>query len=977
MLKIILFLLIISYSIFPFPTKPGYIQKTYTSSDGLAHNIVSSISQDKKGFLWIGTYGGLNRYDGREFKTYNMAGGLIFDAVRSLLVDEDDLVWVGTELGLSIIKEGEVLPFDSYPFLKRLKGRDIRAIKQLGKSEYFIGTTNGLYFIKEGKIKKVKGFKGLNVTSIYILDNSNIIVGTKESGIFILNDKFFPTNYPIDDEVISIEGNKDKKEVLISYKNRGLLLLELSGNKLIKKQHNYKKYIPENNRYLICNSKKYENYLFLSQKKDSFFWEDNHYNRYDTENGNYCFIDREGTTWIGTYGSGILKYFKRKVKSYTLEDGLPDQSIRYIFKDSSGILWLGTQNNVTYYQNNSFKKLSASQGKSIYRARAIIEDSKKRVWFGTGSGLFYKDGVVREIKNRKNESMNIYSLDEFGDSLFLLVGGKNIVRVNLKSLHLEKNVRFERAKEPEVFWKIHRSQDKKNLFLQSSRRVLKFDSESQKFVTFIDTKNIKELNKIQVFSAISEKHYVLGYDKLLIYKNGITTILTKKDGLPDSQMVSIFPLNENEFWIGTSKGLVHLENLKVSSFTMSDGLAGDFCHFNSIFADEENVYVGSSEGLSLLELQNIIKNSLNPNVYFTKILTNKGREITEFNELEFNYDENSLTLHAASLSLISPEKNKYQFKKESEKGKTTFPFSESGEFTFYHLSPGKYRFNILGTNNEGLHSDNTDTIELRIIPAFWQTWYFQGLLIFSILALGYGIYSFRVYRIKKENAKLDALVKKRTKELFEEKEVSEKLLLNILPKNIASRLKDGESNIADSFPSVSVLFADIVGFTKLSQTVSPEELVERLNDLFSRFDSISLKLKVEKIKTIGDCYMAVSGLPERQDNHAELMIEFAIKMVDAINEFNQKFAMNLSIRVGINTGEVVAGVIGKHKFIYDLWGDAVNTASRMESHGNPGKIHVSKSTYEMLKLKYEFESRGEIEVKGKGKMETYFYKGKI
>ncbi len=211
-------------------------------------------------------------------------------------------------------------------------------------------------------------------------------------------------------------------------------------------------------------------------------------------------------------------------------------------------------------------------------------------------------------------------------------------------------------------------------------------------------------------------------------------------------------------------------------------------------------------------------------------------------------------------------------------------------------------------------------------------------------------------------------------ELQSEKDKSESLLLNILPRVIADRLKKGEGKIADHFEIVTVLFADIVGFTKLSQIMSSKELVDKLNEVFSAFDKIAVRLKIEKIKTIGDCYMAVAGIPEKQENHAEIIIKMGIEMLNTLALFNKKYSMNLSIRVGVNSGEVVAGVIGEHKFIYDLWGDAVNTASRMESHGIPGKIHVTRETYELLKNNFEFVSRGYISVKGKGKMETFIVK---
>ncbi|GAB4286089.1 MAG: hypothetical protein Fur0025_18260 [Oscillatoriaceae cyanobacterium] len=205
-----------------------------------------------------------------------------------------------------------------------------------------------------------------------------------------------------------------------------------------------------------------------------------------------------------------------------------------------------------------------------------------------------------------------------------------------------------------------------------------------------------------------------------------------------------------------------------------------------------------------------------------------------------------------------------------------------------------------------------------------------------------------------------------------EQQKSEDLLLNILPKQIAERLKEGQSTIADSFPNVSVLFADIVGFSKLATRVSPTQLVGMMNEVFSAFDYLADYYKLEKIKTIGDAYMVVAGLPVERSDHADAIANIALDMQSSIETINKNSSETFRIRIGINSGPVVAGVIGKKKFLYDLWGDTVNTASRMESHGLPGRIHVTQFTYELLEDKYIFEPRGEIEVKGKGKMSTYF-----
>jgi len=211
----------------------------------------------------------------------------------------------------------------------------------------------------------------------------------------------------------------------------------------------------------------------------------------------------------------------------------------------------------------------------------------------------------------------------------------------------------------------------------------------------------------------------------------------------------------------------------------------------------------------------------------------------------------------------------------------------------------------------------------------------------------------------------------------QEKDTSDNLLLNILPFAIANRLKLGETVIADGFNEATILFADIVNFTELSAAVPPVQLVCMLNTIFSQFDGLADKYGLEKIKTIGDAYMVVGGLPTYYPNHAEAIADMALDMQTVISNFSSDLGEPFKIRIGINTGPVIAGVIGIKKFIYDLWGDAVNIASRMESHGLADHIQVSDSTYEILKNKYNFADRGIIKIKGKGEMQTYFLLSKI
>jgi guanylate cyclase len=209
-----------------------------------------------------------------------------------------------------------------------------------------------------------------------------------------------------------------------------------------------------------------------------------------------------------------------------------------------------------------------------------------------------------------------------------------------------------------------------------------------------------------------------------------------------------------------------------------------------------------------------------------------------------------------------------------------------------------------------------------------------------------------------------------------EREKSERLLVNILPAPIADRLKVSDAAIADAFGEVTILFSDLVDFTKLSGRTSPAELVAFLNEIFSRLDELADRHGIEKIKTIGDAYMAAAGLPAPRSDHAEAVAEMALDMRESLADLRGPDGSLVRMRIGINSGPVVAGVIGRRKFIYDLWGDAVNLASRMESHGVAGEIHVSEATQRRLRDRYVFESRGTIHIKGKGELQTWLLTGR-
>ncbi len=258
----------------------------------------------------------------------------------------------------------------------------------------------------------------------------------------------------------------------------------------------------------------------------------------------------------------------------------------------------------------------------------------------------------------------------------------------------------------------------------------------------------------------------------------------------------------------------------------------------------------------------------------------------------------------------------------------------------------------------------------EIVGPVWEpvpTWFTTTMLALNITVGGTIVFTLLAVFASERRAALAALRVEQAK--------AENLLLNILPSSIADKLKAETGPIADQFGSASILFADVVDFTPWSERLTPAEVVGCLDHLFSHFDALAERHGLEKIKTIGDCYMVAAGVPLERPDHARALALMALDMLDAMRSSDAVGNLGLELRIGINSGPVVAGVIGRKRFLYDLWGDAVNTASRMETYGTPGRVQITRATYELLADEFECEPRGTIAVKGKGEVEAWYLVG--
>jgi class 3 adenylate cyclase len=341
----------------------------------------------------------------------------------------------------------------------------------------------------------------------------------------------------------------------------------------------------------------------------------------------------------------------------------------------------------------------------------------------------------------------------------------------------------------------------------------------------------------------------------------------------------------------------------------------------------------------------------------------------------FDHAHNTLRFRFVGSSLTDPAKVRYRYRLNGLEDAWTE--STHREARYPALPPGSYLFEVAASNNDGLWSPDPARFSFSILPPWWATWWFRALYLALIFLSGFAVYAVRATTLRRQKRRLERLVTERTAELQSEKEKSEALLLNILPAPIADELKEKGVASTRLYPDVTILFTDFQDFTRTCSSLSPEQLVTELNEVFAAFDDICRAHRMEKLKTIGDAFMCAGGLPVENQTHPIDAVEAAIEMqeyLEARSELPGKVPFKL--RIGLHTGPVVAGVIGKWKFAYDIWGDAVNTASRMESSSAAGEINLSRSTYDRVRQHYICEPRGQVLAKGKGALEMFFVRGR-
>ncbi|HSU27234.1 MAG TPA: adenylate/guanylate cyclase domain-containing protein, partial [Chitinophagaceae bacterium] len=678
------------------------------------------------------------------------------------------------------------------------------------------------------------------------------------------------------------------------------------------------------------------------------------------ESCNNFFLDEKETLWIATDNCLISKNRRTGLEKkfhYTAgkTNSISSNGVNAIRPDYQGNLWLSTLgggickydpriNLFTSYKHDPADPKSLSMD-STY---CIYIDNKQQLWVGTYyKGLDKMDKNSGHFIHYKHNEKDVNSL--INDEVICITGDSNNgiwlgTKTGLDRLDL-KTGRFDHyiGQHEIVCVTVDASGE---VWAGAADGLYRFNSEKNVFAGFSDQNTPQKIT--HVVHILEDDHHNLWVST----DNAIIKINETRNAI--RIFGEHYGVKTNTFYLG--------DNYKSKSGEL---FIGDQSGYYSFFPEQVGELHPPQLQFAALRIGE------------EEILPGTGSILNEpiwkTNKLKLTYKQSTFSFEFNTIDFRNVGSVKYLFILENFNDKW-HDLGTDRKAYFFNVPPGKYILRVKAINSEGLQDEKH--IQIIISPPWWQTWWFRSILGVTLLFLVYGFYRWRTASLRQQKRKLEETVKVRTAEVVKEKEKSDELLLNILPSEVADELKEKGYTTAKSFDEVTVLFSDIKGFTNISEKMTARELVKEINHYFSAFDRIMQQYNLEKIKTIGDAYIAAGGLLNQSEYTANQVIKAAIAMQQTVEEFKQeRIAAGkpfFEMRIGIHTGPVVAGVVGIKKFQYDIWGDTVNLAARMEQSGVPGKINISEHTYEIVKDFFHCVYRGKIDAKNKGEIDMYF-----
>jgi len=957
----------------------------FTTKDGLADNVVFGMTVDKNGNLWCATYGGACRFDGKQFTTIDTSKGLPVNNVNMINEDSKGVLWFITFGGGICRYDGKKIETfttdDGLPTNYMLCSfEDSKGTYWFGSYEKGICTYDGNKFTS---INNSQRFSNSIIEEIAEDENGNIWFATFGQGVVRYDGADF-TAFTTEE---GLAGNAVKS---ITKDKHGNLWFGTFGGGLSRYNGGALNVFTQRKGlsgvYIRDVVEDKDGDLWLGTDGNGFKKYDGRYfTTYTTDQGlanntvDRFFIDKSKIIWIGTQG-GLSRFDGNTFTNYTVSQGLAEDGISDFVQDKNGDLWIGTFNGVNHFDGKSFSTYRTDQGLVGNSIKCMYKDRHENIWFGTVEGgvscfdgkqfinFTTKQGLpgnyILDIKEDRMGNLWFCSTDGIGrydGHSFLNFNASNGLPENLVCNFVEDD--------DGLIW----LGTYKGFCSLKFRKTETGNRPSEiRGAGLFDIRN-EELRKYEpVFEFFNEE---TGYPvKDMIDEAAVIKKHSFRKGNGKEPGIIWAPTGDVKL-VRFDPKLLRKYPMPPNVFIRSVNIDQQIINWYRLGAkNNDSIRIAQQDAMVYAKLSGAgIRDSL-----YKSLENIQFDSITPFFQLPLNlvlpYKHNRVSFDFGAIETGINSLVRYQYMLEGYDNGWN-PVTEKTSASFGNISAGAYTFKLKARSSDGIWSEPI-SYSFRVLPPWWQTWWFRTIMGVSLLILLYGFYRWRTATLHKQKRILEKTVKQRTAEVVKQKEKSEELLLNILPSEVAEELKEKGYTTAKAFDDVTVLFSDIKEFTQVAEKMTAQELVKELNAYFSAFDYIMIKYKLEKIKTVGDAYVAAGGLPDKNSATVHNVIEAAIAMQQIIEVLKQERISAgkpyFELRIGIHTGPVVAGVVGVKKFQYDIWGDTVNLAARMEQSGVPGKINISRHTYELIKDQFHCVFRGRIEAKNKGQIEMYF-----
>ena len=975
-----------------------YDLRTLSLEQGLPSAGVFALCEDQDGFLWVGTQQGVARSEGSHFETIATAEGMGGEEVTAVHCDALGRMWfgcsngavnswsngtlatvAGTRTGKAVrafVVQGDEVHWategggvmhsvdggHSISMVNNgLASLQVHALVRDPMGKLIAGTDSGLYVLHGTQWSHVNAALPNPRVNALCADSIGLLVGTA-GGFVELDTELLPL--PMAQRFLGyfpLALPDVRIQTILRARNGELWLGTPSGLHRISRSSGF----PTLRTMREANGLGNDFVRAIMQDRSGAIWAGTGFGgvaRF-TSDAFMHFTDRDGLRsravsavhrtpddllYLGTIGGGVARWDGVSVTVFGKEEGLTDPFVLTLGEDAQGFLLAGTASQGLFRaKGDRFEHVPAENGIDALRVRCIQLDEEGRCWVGTDKGLYVElgDGHYSKVEGASHTIERIHTN---GDTLWA---------ATTEGLYLLPT----RA----LPWRMRRQAQLPAVTLTCITR--------------------DALGNLWIGSEANGLYR--------LHNNHVDSF-NVGNGLASNAVQQVLLDAMENIWVGTRRGIDMLELdvlqeqvLDIQHYGADEGFIGIECLRNACMLDRDSaLWFGTVRGATRYDPRRALSDPIEPLVHLTdlRLFYEKpdwepwchGTDQRGFpKDLALPYNKNHLTFAFTGISLAYPEKVRYRWLLEGYDPDWS-PITATDRVTYSNIPPGEYTFKVMARNASGVWTEEPVSYAFSIAPPFWQTNTFRVGGGATLLLGFFGFVRLRTRRLRLDRERLERTVQLRTRELAAEKERSEQLLLNILPTRVADELKENGRAAAHRFEHCTVLFSDFKGFTTFSSSMDSDTLVSELHHYFGLFDKLCDAHGVEKIKTIGDAYMCAAGIPDPRASHALDALLMAFGMIDAVEKSNaERRAMGLQewpVRIGLHTGPVVAGVVGEKKFAYDIWGDTVNLASRMESNGEAGMVNISGPVYAQVMRYIEARPRGPIKVKGKGEMQMYF-----